>query len=591
MRTRREPGASLTGLVSLIILYVVLSVLVVVFAGQVLTDLSFSQSTASTVALVIAVLFPALLVALIVFNVVRLLGDRAARRPGAFLKSRLLLFFVVVVLLASVPQGVLSISFLRTATEAWFSEETGDAIRGGQEMALSFFGELERDLVAFAESAYTPGLLTDVDSRPDRVWDRVHGVNPMIDSFQVFDSQFTQTYAGGDESLHLQSLEAAAAREGQAARESRGDASFIRMRLGYDAPDGEPYTVIVAARLPEGFDASASRLTQSLAFFTQLEQFQDRFLLAVALFYAAFSFPLLLLSFLVSFLLSDEIMRPIVSLEEATRRVADGDFSTRILTRRGDELATLVNSFNRMVGELERARETIIQTEKIAAWQEIAQRLAHEVKNPLTPIRLAAERTLRKYRNESPDFASVLESSVRSIVGEVDNLSSLLSEFREFSRLPEPQITSVDVSEIATEVTTTYSLETKAEVRLSGEARPVRAMADPGQLRQVLGNLVKNAVDAVGDDGWVVVSADLITKEGERYVRVRVEDNGKGIDPERAAKVFDPYVTSKPNGTGLGLAIVQRIVFDHHGHIWFESEPGVGTTFYVDLPAAPSGKA
>jgi len=606
---RREAGASLTGLLSLIVLYLVLIVLVLVFAGQVLTDLSFTRSGATVGVLALATLFPVLLFALILFNLVRLFRDRAVGRPGARLKSRLIAFFVVIVLLASVPQGILSVSFIRTAMRAWFSEDTGRAIRGGQEIALSFFSELERDLSAFAASPYATSLLEGIERQPARVWDRVQGVNPMIDSFQVFDPRFDELYAGGARELHLSPLQASAAREGQVARESIGGTSFLRLRMSLpvagapDAPGSGPaseasiYTVIVAARLPVGFDEAATRLTQALEFFIQLDRFQDRFITAIGLFYAFFSVPLLLLSFLVSFILSDEIMRPIVSLEEATRRVADGDFSTRILTRRGDELSMLVNSFNRMVGELERTREKIIQTEKIAAWQEIAQRLAHEVKNPLTPIRLAAERTLRKYRTGSDDFGSVLETSVSSIVNEVDNLSALLSEFREFSRLPAPSMEDVDLHSVITEVVATYTAESDVPVDIRGVSDDLRVHADPGQVRQLVSNLVKNALEAVTHDGpggsaeerdagRVSVHADPVTRGDQRFCRLRIEDNGPGIAPGQQSRIFDPYVTTKRKGTGLGLAIVQRIVFDHHGQIWFDTQPGVGTTFYVDLPAA-----
>ncbi|MFW5684545.1 MAG: HAMP domain-containing protein, partial [Spirochaetota bacterium] len=543
---RREPGASLTGLVSLILLYLVLIVLVLVFAGQVLTDLSFTGNTVTVAVLVLAILFPVLLGALIVFNLVRLFSDRRHGRPGAHLKSRLLVFFLVIILLASVPQGILSVSFIRTAIRAWFSEETGEAIRGGQQIALSFFSELERDLVAFSESPYAASLLDGVDRQPARVWERLRGVNPMLDSFQVFGPDFRQLYAGGPDELHLAPLQAAAAREGQVARESVEGASFLRIRLGYSVPgpqdssgeSGSPrtYTILLGARLPEGFDEAAGRLTKALEFFIQLDRFQDNFVTAIGLFYGFFSLPLVLLSLLVSFLLSDEIMRPIVNLEDATRRVAQGDFSTRILTRRGDELSMLVNSFNRMVGELERTREKIIQTEKIAAWQEIAQRLAHEVKNPLTPIRLAAERTLRKYRSGSDDFESVLESSVRSIVGEVDNLSALLSEFREFSRLPAPKMEQIDVYTIIREVVATYASETPGRVKLDGVDSDLVIVADPGQIRQLVTNLVKNALEAVSDDGRVDVHAGIVTKGDAKYCRIQIEDDGPGIPIEQQTK-------------------------------------------------------
>ena len=600
MNTRREAGASLTGLLSLIVLYLVLIVLVLVFAGQVLNDLSFTANPTTVFVLVLATLFPLLLLALLVFNLVRLLRDRAHGRPGAHLKSRLLVFFLVIVLLASVPQGILSVSFIRTAIRAWFSEDTGAAIRGGQDIALSFFSELERDLSAFANSPYTPSVLDGVERQPARVWERVRGLNPMLDSFQVFSPDFEELYAGGRTDMHLAPLQAAAAREGQVARESIAGTSFLRLRMSYaasargeslleDSVPGErgvplAYTIIIGASLPEGFDEAAGRLTEALAFFIQLDRFQDNFVTAIGLFYGFFSVPLILLGLLVSFLLSEEIMRPIVSLEEATRRVAEGDFSTRILARRGDELSMLVNSFNRMVGELARTREKIIQTEKIAAWQEIAQRLAHEVKNPLTPIRLAAERSLRKYRSGSDDFESVLTTSVHSIVSEVDNLSALLSEFREFSRLPAPQMEPVDLATIVREVVATYAVGDAAPVDAAGVPAELVLSADPGQLRQLVSNLLKNALEAAGPEGAVTVNADLIRKGNESYCRLQIEDNGPGIPDEQQTRIFDPYTTTKRTGTGLGLAIVQRIVFDHHGQIWFETQPGVGTTFYVDLP-------
>jgi two-component system, NtrC family, nitrogen regulation sensor histidine kinase NtrY len=593
---KRLPGASVTGLLSLILLYLLLIILVLVFAGQVLTDLSFGGTTATTVILIIAVLFPVLLLGLIVYNLVGLFRDRALARPGARLKSRLLTFFLVIVLLASIPQGILSIGFIQTATRAWFSEDTGRAIRDGQSIALAFFSELERDLAAFAESPYARSLLEGVDRQPARVWERVNGVNPMLDSFQVFGPEFQEVYAGGAAALHLSPLHAAAAREGQVARESIAGVSFLRVRLSYLA-DTRPraigettlpaaYTIIVAARLPTGFDEAASRLTESLAFFVQLDRFQENFVTAIRLFYAFFSFPLILVSLLVSFLLSEEIMRPIVSLEDATRRVAEGDFSTRILTRRSDELSMLVNSFNRMVGELERTREKIIQTEKIAAWQDIAQRLAHEVKNPLTPIRLAAERALRKYQTGSDDFGAVLETSVRSIVGEVDNLSALLSEFREFSRLPAPRMEEFDLHAVIADVVATYASGPSARVSMDGVPEGLKIVADPGQVRQLVSNLVKNALEAVDGAGQVRLHVDPVTKGDAVFCRIRIEDDGPGIRPDQQTRIFDPYVTTKPKGTGLGLAIVQRIVFDHHGQIWFESQPGVGTTFYVDLPAS-----
>lgn len=587
MSTRREVGASLVGLLSVILLYLVLTALVLVFAVQVLDDLSFTQSTGAVVVVLLAMVFPGFLVGIIVIRVVRLVRDRAQGRPGARLKGRLLVFFLVIVLLSSVPQAVLSVAFVQAAIRSWFSEDTGRAIAGGQEIALSLYFELESDLLAFSQSPFVPELLSGVDTDPASVWQKLRGVNPALDAFQVFDEQFRERFFGGDPGLRLDPLQAAAARAGQVARESVAGRSFLRVRRSYGAPaalDPSTLTVFFLVALPEGFDASAARLTEALEFFVQLDRFQGEFVNAVRVFYAFFSLPLVMLALLVSFLLSDEILRPIVSLEEATRRVSEGDFSTRILTRRSDELSILVNSFNRMVGELARTRQKIIQAEKIAAWQEIAQRLAHEVKNPLTPIRLAAERTLRKYERQSDDFEDVLRSSVRTIITEVDGLSELLSGFRTFTRLPPPRLESVNLRPIVEEVAAAYATGGTA-VQFTDVPASMIARADRGQMRQVLTNVVKNAVEAAGSAGQVSIHADFVVNESGSFCRIQVEDNGPGIPVEQQPVVFDPYMTTKRGGTGLGLSIVQRIVFDHSGQIWFETQPGVGTTFFIDIPA------
>lgn len=613
MRNQRDTGTPLSTLLSLVILYVTLIVLVLVFAGQVLRDLSFTQSGSSVVIIVLAIVFPILLLTFVAVNIVRILRERSVGRPGARFKLRLLFFFMVIVLLASVPQGALSVNFIRTAVQAWFSEDTGEAIRGGQRIALSFFNERQQELQGFARGRYLESLLAGVESQPERVWNLIQGVNPAIDAMQLFDEDFAERFFAGPNELKLSPLQAAAARGQQVARESIAGTSFLRVRAEYSppAPAGLPadspgfggaglgsvvspaaYTVILSVTLPPGFDQSAGALTDALEFFVQLERFQGNFITAIGIFYAFFSVPLILLSILVSFFLSDEIIRPIVRLEEATRRVAEGDFSIRILSRRGDELATLVDSFNRMVGELDRTRTKIIQTEKIAAWQEIAQRLAHEIKNPLTPIRLAAERALRKHDTNSPDFVDVFRSSVHSIIEEVDNLNSLLTEFREFSRLPEPTLRPVALRPVVDEVANMYGqsgLEASqdAPYAISVDiSEGVIVNADQGQLKQVFANLFKNSMEAMPAGGRIDVATDIVKKGESTYCRIQVGDDGPGIQSEYQEKVFAPYVTTKHHGTGLGLAIVERIVFDHNGQIWFETQQGVGTTFFVDIPLA-----
>lgn len=588
-----SPSSSLTTLVSLILLYILLIVLVLVFASQVLADLSFTRSNAGIAVIIIAVVFPVILLGFIVVNLVRLFRQRARGRPGARFKSRLLLFFTIIVLLASIPQAFLSVNFIRATTDAWFSAETGVAIRDAQQITLSFFGEKHEELRQFVSSRFFAGLLEGLQDEPDRVWERVQALNPVVDSMQVFDPLLNETFFAGPDEFRASSQSVRRLQDGQITRESLAEVSFLRVSASYSGRrDADAsYTVLFATRLPDEFDTITGRLADSLEFFVQLELFQSNFVIAIAVLYAFFAAPLILLGILVSFFLSEEIIRPIVSLEEATRRIAEGDFSIRILSRRGDELSLLVDSFNRMVSELERTRTEMIKTEKIAAWQEIAQRLAHEIKNPLTPIRLAAERTLRKYDSGSPDFETVFRNSVKSIVAEVDNLNALLTEFREFSRLPAPDLQTVRLREIVDEIAVNYGQRPRHAIYTESVPEEFTIEADPAQLRQLLVNLCKNSIEAMPEGGEIRIYADVVRKGNSHFGRIRVEDNGPGIPDEYNDSVFDPYVTGKPHGTGLGLAIVERIVFDHHGQIWFETHAGVGTTFYLDIPLGSVGHA
>jgi nitrogen fixation/metabolism regulation signal transduction histidine kinase len=286
-----------------------------------------------------------------------------------------------------------------------------------------------------------------------------------------------------------------------------------------------------------------------------------------------------------------------VNLEEATQRVTEGDFSFRILTRPRDELANLVDSFNGMIAELDHSRKKLLQAERISAWQEIAQRLAHEIRNPLTPIKLSAQRILKRQADipvppsaeraagEVDEFGKVLSGSVSAIIQEVENLEKLLREFGDFAKLPVPQPAPVDLRELISEVASVYAhLSGAVRIDIGEVPAAIVLSVDRAQMKQVFANLFTNAVQAMPAGGTVSVRADRVRKGHGSWCRIAVSDTGTGIEAQDMPQIFDPYFTTKGEGTGLGLAIVQRIVFDHRGDVWAESNRGVGTTFFIDLP-------
>ncbi len=587
MRTFHSTNTSVSLLI-LVLIFIVLIALIVVFSQQILVNLAGVDVQANIVAYVVAIAFPLILLGLIVFQIVRLIRERATRKPGSRLKTRLLLFFILIALLSSIPQTLLSINFINAAINFWLEARIGEALRGGLSISLEYYRGMVENLRSFNRSSLMPSILQDLERNPERLWKNVTTVNSEIQFIQIFGPEGAEVLFRGDQEGRLRGLIPFDELSGDLPKEDREEASILRNAAVHEL-DGRRYTVVVGRLLPAGFDNQARHLTESLETFNQLNRYKRLFRLVLVVFYFFFSFPIFLLSILVSFLLTEEIIRPIVNLEEATRRVAEGDFSFRILTRSADELSLLVSSFNRMVSELSHSREKLRQTEKISAWQEIAQRLAHEIKNPLTPIKLSAQRILRKYSSnpaEAPkEFRKVLESSVSSIIREVDNLNELLVEFREFARLPMPRPETIVLRELVGEVADMYNnLSGNVTISTGGVIEDSVLRADPSQIKQVFANLLKNAIQSMPAGGRIDVRSALVNKENRRYCRIWIKDNGRGIPEEIRSRIFEPYFTTKSEGTGLGLAIVERIVFDHNGNIWFETQEGVGTTFIIDLP-------
>nr|WP_230391474.1 MULTISPECIES: ATP-binding protein [unclassified Oceanispirochaeta] len=347
---------------------------------------------------------------------------------------------------------------------------------------------------------------------------------------------------------------------------------------------GEPYQIVLYRTIPRKFDEHARNLTQVIEKFKQFNEYEGIFRIGLILFYAIFLVPVLFLGLVVALYVSQRLIQPFLGLEEATRRVAQGDYSYRLLSREKDDFSFLTDSFNSMVQELEVSRKETLQTEKVSAWQDIAQRLAHEIRNPLTPIRLYAQRVLARLGDdEMPE--EVIRKGMDRILVEVDNLNNLLTEFREFARQKPPALEEVNLKKFIYTIIEVLE-ESSPRVSFITDDFPTDLLiqVDQGQLRQVFNNLISNSIQAMDGDGVIILRADLVKKGYSVYCRVQVSDSGPGIPEEMLGQVFKPYYTTREEGTGLGLSIVERIIHDHRGRIWVESAQGEGTTFYLDLP-------
>jgi two-component system nitrogen regulation sensor histidine kinase NtrY len=231
----------------------------------------------------------------------------------------------------------------------------------------------------------------------------------------------------------------------------------------------------------------------------------------------------------------------------------------------------------------------LLKAQKAAAWQEVAQRIAHEIKNPLTPIQLSAQRLRKKAVEQAPDLRAVVDDATTAIINEVTSLKTMVDEFSTFARMPVPQPATLDLHDVLREVIQLYQAayrDVRFHRRFETDLPP--AFADRNQMKRVFTNLVENAVEAVEKRGEVWVSTSFSAHPPR--LRVEVADDGPGIHPDDRTKLFLPYFSKKKSGTGLGLAIVQRIISDHNGHIRVADRQPRGTAFVVELPVAPDAR-
>jgi two-component system, NtrC family, nitrogen regulation sensor histidine kinase NtrY len=276
------------------------------------------------------------------------------------------------------------------------------------------------------------------------------------------------------------------------------------------------------------------------------------------------------------------VTRPVRQLAESAGKVAAGNWSATVETESADEIGQLARAFNRMTGELMDQRDRLVQAERVAAWRELARRLAHELKNPLFPLQITVENMQRARERYPEQFDEVFREGTETLLAELSKLKQIIGRFSDFAKMPAPEMQSVSMNELVGETVRLFAPQleqagVRAALEIDPNTPPVQA--DPEQLTRALRNLVLNAIDAMPEGGTLTLRTTAL----ENGARLEVIDTGQGLTPEECERLFTPYYTTKTHGTGLGLAIVQSVISDHKGRISVESAPGKGTAFRIEL--------
>ena len=353
---------------------------------------------------------------------------------------------------------------------------------------------------------------------------------------------------------------------------------------------GNTITVLYK-RIPKKVSHRIALYEETLRRYKQQEFLKTYFETGLGIFLLLLSIIIIVLSIALSYFLSQGITRPVFELVDAAKQVAAGNFAIHLERSSQDEITLLFNSFNRMAEQLEESREVVFQTQKLQAWREMARKLVHEIKNPLTPIRLSAERIQRRYREGHPDIDNIIQTGTETIIDEVHVLKQIVSEFSRFARLPEMKPELLSINQKITSCANFFMGNEKINFHLNLDDSIPEIMIDKILMRQALTNLIHNSIDSIHEKGNIFVKSELTSYEGEEIVRITIKDDGTGIREEDLPLIFEPTFSTKESGTGLGLTIVEKIILEHKGRIFCHSRYGAGTEFIIELPVIESEEA
>lgn len=382
----------------------------------------------------------------------------------------------------------------------------------------------------------------------------------------------------------------------RADRGPRPDLEPIRttVRMRQIRARGRDYRVAVEVAVPESYFEQLQEAGAVADVYSRLQRKSASVSDVYVYVFGALVFLVIVFAFLIGAVVSRRVTRRVTVLAEASRRVGAGDFTVTVPTGANDEVTELTQAFNDMVRDLRESRTRIEYLQRIGAWQDFARRLAHEIKNPLTPIQLAVQEMDETYDGDDREYRHKLEHARAIIEEEVATLRRLVSEFSSFAKLPRADLSDADLADLmhAIEDSVPAILEdigrdgpANVDVRVQSATKPMRVRMDSMMLRRGIDNIVRNAVQAVHaakptGGGHVLVRAYSV----DECAFVEVRDNGPGIAQENWDRVFDPYYTTKSEGTGLGLAIVKKVVLEHGGEVTLDAAPEGGARFTIELP-------
>ncbi|WP_108959061.1 LIC_11548 family sensor histidine kinase [Leptospira ellinghausenii] len=544
------------------------------------------------------ILIPFFILSLILSYIYRNRRNRETGKIRSSIRYRLTLAFLFVALVPSLPIFILSSNLTGRLIEGFYRVDISNALRSANLLVHQVERENQNSFLELV-SKFRSGLLREKS-----------------DGFMIFQNgikdgliEKNEYYLGYREKNKIQFESKNLFRQFSALEYLESNKSGIYLSRYYDPEKSylvakfdleNDRTVIIAERIHKGMESDVLNIINATSTYEKVSLWKEKIPFSVRITIASFSFSMFLIAILFSFLFARRISKPIIDLANATKKVSLGESDVRLEKTEEGEMGILIDSFNQMVSDLKAKSDELMHTQRIAAWKEVAQRMAHEIKNPLTPIQLSAQRIQRKFQNpKKENLESVIFDATETIIGQVRVLEHLVKEFSEFARMPVPVLINQHINPILEEAVALFRDTSDIEFELKLAENLPELFLDKRLFLGVINNLIKNAVEAIlSHDNpkeemdiletkrkKIRVMSKLQKKALRKSVIVEIDDSGPGLKEEWREKIFEPYFSTKEkHGSGIGLTIVQKTIIDHHGHISVENSKLGGCKFRIELP-------
>ena len=577
--TKKEKSHnSLQDLLFIIGIIIFISILIIAFfpgkldAG--LVDENFFITAMMTIPVIAAIYF-------IIISFRRNL-DIKSTAINESIKKKITLGFVFIAALSTMPVVIISNSYFSNSLSKMFSGRTMSALNRSVELTSGIYYGIERAVKSELETVrflFNNFMLGTSKSDIEKITKSYRSLNIKILFFKVIDGRLN-IIENDHPSLVTDSYKLYNFYK-------QFDSQSIRTdRLEIDGENiisgmfrHRDIMIVMYLPISEIFMMTESLLKTAREDYKKIEDQKEYFESGLGSFFMLISIVAVGIAYLISLFISGNITKPVLELSNGAKQIAKGNNKLYIERRSDDEIGVLVDAFNFMAKQLDENQKFMFQKQKLEAWNEMARRIVHEIKNPLTPIRLSAERMRKLVIEGNPNMNNAVITGSETIVKEVNSLLKLVSDFNDFARMPEKREELTSLNKLIDDTILLFNNYEDVKFEFIKNENLPYIMVDRSLVRQALNNIINNSIHAINENGLIIITSSL--DESGSYQIVKIKDDGPGVSPDNLAKIFEPGFTLKKSGTGIGLAIVEKIILEHNGKIYCNSSINEGTEFVL----------